>query len=90
MKIKTGKFLPSSGVDKAIVCGVSFVCASAAFVLAAVILVPMAGTFLHSMETAEWVQQVALLGVLLGPPIVAAFAGLGIGMKVIGSASGKT
>lgn len=83
--MKTETSLESGVLDKAIVCGTSFACASAAFVLAAIFFVPLVGTALHSIEPPEWIQQVGLLLTLFGTPIVAASVGLGIGMRVIGS-----
>lgn len=83
--MKSEKSLEPGVFDKAIVCGTSFACASAAFVLAAIFLIPVVGTVLHSIEPPEWIQQVVILVTLFGTPIVAAFVGLGIGTRLINS-----
>ena len=71
----------SPNLEKVIVSGTAFSCASAAFVFALFILIPLTA----KLHAPEFIQQISLLSALFLFPILAAFWGLSIGMRCIRS-----
>ena len=73
----------STAAQKLIVAGTAFCCSTAAFVLAAVMLVPAADSLLTWVGAPDLLTKAVVLLLLFGSPVVAAIAGISIGSKAI-------
>ncbi len=74
-------------LDKAIVAGVAFCCASAAFTLSVIVLLPLLGTVLQSVNAPEWLQVSVVAFLLFVFPVAGALGGIGIGTRLLGQES---
>lgn len=73
----------TTAAQKALVCLTSFCCASAAFFAGAIVLVPVVATLMQSLEAPEAAVQTAAVLCLFGSPVVAALAGLHLGVRLV-------
>ncbi|MEM7336264.1 MAG: hypothetical protein AAF490_29555 [Chloroflexota bacterium] len=77
----------SSLGQKLIVSFTAFSVSCAAFALSIIVLIPVIGGFMQSIQLPDLLQQLILMTLLFGLPIWAAFGGLNIGMKLIETAN---
>lgn len=73
----------STLMQKAIVAGTAFACACAAFGLAILVLIPLFGSIMLSLNAPAILQQTVVMLLLFAFPVSGAFAGLNIGMNLI-------
>lgn len=73
----------STPLEKALVCLTSFSCACLAFVLAAVLLLPLTAWLHEGLGVPAVVTQVMILLELFALPIVAALGGLNLGVRCV-------
>ncbi|XAM00561.1 hypothetical protein OT109_04055 [Phycisphaeraceae bacterium D3-23] len=69
--------------DAAVVCGTAFATSCAGFALSVLLLIPVLGTLLARLDAPALLQQVVVVLLLFGLPILAAIAGIELGEKII-------
>jgi hypothetical protein len=66
-----------------IVCGMAFSASCFAFVISTVLMVPVVGSLLQSINVPEVVSGFIVICILFGSPIAGAIFGVGISSKMI-------